>query len=86
MVPHTWSSVLCHMLTKDIECTVNAAKSSFWRYFNLFISDYAHICSFLKNERFMQYCCSSYGSPLWSLQSDGVETLCVAWGKARKII
>ncbi len=31
-----------HMSTKD------AAKNSFWRSFNLFISDYGHIYSFLK--------------------------------------
>ncbi len=37
-----------HMSTKDKECIVNAAKNSFWRYFNLFISDYGHIYSFLK--------------------------------------
>ncbi len=35
-----------HMSTKDKECTVNAAKNSFWRSFNLFISDYGHIYSF----------------------------------------
>ncbi len=34
-----------HTLTKDKECTVKAAKFS-CRYFNLFISDYGHICSF----------------------------------------
>ncbi len=37
-----------HMSTKDKECTVNAGKNSFWRSFNLFISDYDHIYSFLK--------------------------------------
>ncbi len=37
-----------HMSTKEKECTVNAAKNSFWRSFNLFISDYGHIYSFLK--------------------------------------
>ncbi len=35
-----------HMSTKDKECTVNAAKNSFWRSFNLFISDYGHISFF----------------------------------------
>ncbi len=35
-----------HMSTKDKECTVNAAKNSFWWSFNLFISDYGHIYSF----------------------------------------
>ncbi len=75
-----------HMSTKDKECTVNAAKNSFWRSFNWFISDYGHIYSFLKNELFRQYCCSYYGSPLCTLQSDGVESLCVAWRKALSII
>ncbi len=74
------------MLTKDKECTVNAAKYSFWRSFNLFISDYGHIYSFLKNELFRQYCCSYYVLPLWPLQSDGVESLCVSWRKALRII
>ncbi len=37
-----------HMSTKDKEFTVNAAKNSFGRSFNLFISDYGHIYSFLK--------------------------------------
>ncbi len=32
-----------HISTKDKECTVNAAKNSFCRSFNLFISDYGHI-------------------------------------------
>ncbi len=41
-----------HMSTKDKECTVNAAKNSFWRFFNLFISDYGHIYPFLKKMSF----------------------------------
>ncbi len=53
-----------HMSTKDKECIINAAKNSFWRSFNLFISDYGHIYSFLKKLLFRQYCCSYYGSPL----------------------
>ncbi len=32
--------------TEDKECTVNAAKNSFWRSFNLLISDYGHFYSF----------------------------------------
>ncbi len=44
---------LCHhMLTKDKECTVNAAKNSFWRSFNLFISDYGLIYFSFLNELF----------------------------------
>ncbi len=41
---------------------------------------------FFFNELFRQYCCSYHGSPLWPLQSDGVEPLCVAWRKALRII
>ncbi len=39
-----------HVSTKDKECTVNAPKSSFGGTLNLFISDYGHIYSFLKND------------------------------------
>ncbi len=34
-----------HMSTKDKECTVNAARNSFWISFNLFISDYGLLFS-----------------------------------------
>ncbi len=40
-----------HISTKDKECTVNAAKNIFWRSFNLPISDYGHIYSFLKKKK-----------------------------------
>ncbi len=75
-----------HMSTKDKECTVNATKNCFWRSFNLFISDYGHIYSLKKRVLFRQYCYSYKGSPLWPLQSDGVEYLCFEWRKALKII
>ncbi len=58
---------------------VTAAKTSFWRAFNLFMSDFGHISSVLKGQLFRQYCCSFYGAPLWYLKSDGVEAICVAW-------
>ncbi len=38
------------------------------------------------NELFRQYCCNYQGSPLWPWQSDEVESLCVAWRKALRII
>ncbi len=41
------------MSTKDKECTVNAAKNTFWRYFNLLISDYGYIYSFKKKKSFV---------------------------------
>ncbi len=39
-----------HMSTKYNECTLKAAKTSFWRSFNLFISDYGHIDTFLRKK------------------------------------
>ncbi len=58
---------------------VTADKASFWHVFNLFVSDFGHIYSFLKGQLFRQYCGSFYGGPLWYLKSDGVETIYVAW-------
>ncbi len=75
-----------HMSTKDKECTVNIGKIVFG---DLLICSYLIMVistlSFL-NELFKQYCCSYYGSPLWPLQSDGVESISVAWRKAMRII
>ncbi len=63
----------------DKDVMVTAGKASFWLVFNLFMSDFGHIYSFLKGQLFSQYCCSFYEAPLWYLKSDGVEVTCVAW-------
>ena len=34
------------------------------------------------SQLFQQYCCSYYGAPLWLLNSNEVEAVCVAWRKA----
>ncbi len=47
---------------------------------------FVDITSYLEKELFKQYYCSYYGSPLWPLQSDGVESLCVVSRKALRII
>ncbi len=57
-----------HMLTKE--------RNSFWRSFNLFIFDYGYIYS-LKKEFLVNITVITIGrSPLWTLQGDGVESLC----------
>ncbi len=71
-----------YISTADRDAIVKVAKSSFWRAYNLFMADYGHIYSFLKNQLFNQYCCSFYGSPLWKLDCDSVNDLCVAQRKA----
>ncbi len=42
----------------DKDSMVTADKASFWHVFNLFMSDFGHIYSFLKGQLFIQYCCS----------------------------
>ncbi len=42
--------------TDDNDCIVTVAEAIFWRSFNLFMSDYDHIYSFLKSQLFVQYC------------------------------
>ena len=65
---------------------VESAVHSFWRGFNLFMSEFGHLNGFVKCRLFMRYCCSYYGAPLWSLYSSGFESLCVAWRKALRSI
>ncbi len=72
--------------SNDQDSMVNAAKASFWRSFNSFMSDFGHIYSFLKSKLFKQYCCSFYGAPLWYLNGEGVKAICVAWRKALRMI
>ena len=48
----------------DRESISLTAKSSFWKSFNSFISNFGHTYSFIKCSLFKQFCCSFYGSPL----------------------
>ncbi len=68
--------------TNDKDSIVKSAKANFWRSFNLFRSDLGHIYSCIKCKLFQQYCCSFYGAPLWSLNSQATEDICIAWRKA----
>ena len=66
----------------DKKIMVKSAKSCFWRNFNICISDFDQLSYIIKCKLFNQYCCSFYGSPLWSLNSTIVEFMCVDWRKA----
>ena len=46
------------------------------------MSDFGQLSYIVKCKLFNQYCCSFYGSPLWSLKSTIVESMCVDWRKA----
>ena len=68
--------------SSDRESISLTAKSSFWKSFNGFMSNFGHTYSFIKCSLFKQFCCSFYGSPLWNLNGPGVQSLCVDWRKS----
>ena len=59
-----------------------SAKSSFWKSFNILIAEFGKLSPFVISKLFNQYCCSFYGSPLWSISGAAVQALCVDWRKA----
>ena len=79
----TLATHLDHFISStDKKSTVKSAKSCFWRSFNMFMSDIGQLSYTVKCKLFNQYCCSFYGSPLWSLKSTIVEYMCVDLRKA----
>ena len=46
------------------------------------MADFGQLSYIVKCKLFNQYCGSFYGSPLWSLNSTIVESMCVDWRKA----
>ncbi len=64
--------------TNDNESMCKSVIVSFWMYFNMFMSDFGHIYSFVKSKLFKMYCCSFYGVPLWLLYGSTVKYVCVA--------
>jgi exonuclease III len=75
-----------YISTVDNEKGIKQAISSFWKSFNLFMTDFGHVYSFVKCKLFKQYCCAFYGSPLWDLNSTSAENLCIAWRKALRVL
>ena len=74
---------LCHFIScTDKKSIVKSAKSCFWGSFNICMSDFGQLSNAVKCKLFKQYCCSFYGSPMWSLKSTVVESMCVDWRKA----
>ena len=67
---------------KDKDSMISAGIASFWKAYNIFMSDFGSVYSFLKCKLFQQYCCSFYGANLWLLNSNRCMDICVAWRKA----
>ena len=75
--------ILGHTISSsDCESILLTAKTSFWKNFNSFISNFRHTYAFIKCSQFKQFCCSFYGSPLSNLNC--VQSLCVDWRKSLK--
>jgi len=74
---------LGHTISSDDKSQiVKSAASSFWRYFNIFTSNFQCLSASIKSKLFNQFCCSYYGAPIWSLKSNAVKSLCTDWRKA----
>ncbi len=63
---------------------ISGAIASFWKAFNLLMSDFGGLYSFIKCKLFKQYCCSFYGSNLLLLTSKRCYDICVACRRALK--
>ncbi len=61
----TADHLICHRLsTIHKSSMITAAESSFWKSFNLFMANFSHSYSIVKNKFFNQYCCYLYSAPL----------------------
>ena len=69
----------------DNKNIVKSVKSYFWISFNIFMSDFGQLSYTVKCKLFNTYCCSLYGSLLWSPKSTIAESLCVDWRKGVEV-
>ena len=70
--------------TSDRDSIILAAKRTFWKSYNIFISNFGHLYSLLKVSVFAQFCCSFYGLPLWL--STEVHSLYLDWRKSLRML
>ncbi len=70
--------------TVDKSSVSTEAESSFWTSFILFMANFSHSYSIVKNNLFKQYCCSFYIAPLWSFND--FEKISVSWRKALRVL
>jgi len=56
--------------------------SSFHGYVNKLLGLYGGFCGPVIHKLFSSFCCSFYGSPLWSFSSVNFKKVCIQWNKA----
>ncbi len=66
----------------DKDSMIRGAITSSSKAFNLLMSDFGGLYSFIKCKLFKHYCCNFYGSTLWLLTSKSCYDICVAWRRA----
>ena len=71
-----------HVSTINENSLVADGIATFWRGYDMFMSDFGHRETAVKCKLFKQYSCSYYGAPLWDLQSNSVGNTCIVWRKA----
>ena len=68
--------------SNDRDNITKSAKSIFWKIFNISMAEFGKLSPFVISKLFNQYCCSFYGSPLWSISGAAVQALCTDRRKA----
>ena len=81
-------SHLGHIITSTMDDTadIQQRRNSFIGQTNNVLCFFNKLDTSVKLQLFKSYCCSFYGSELWSLDNIHVDNICVAWRKALRRI
>ena len=78
---------LGNLISNDMQDTVDYGITKFNSSFNYFISSFGKCQSSVKNNLFIQYCTSFYGSQIWPLyKKDLIKKISIRWRMALKRI
>ena len=83
----TWTDhivLLGHILYPNLDdsCDIDARRHDFCSQVNYFIARFGHLTPALKIRLFQTYCQSFYGSQIWDLNNNKINTFSVSWRKA----
>ncbi len=70
-----------HISSVNNTSMIQAAEAQFWKSFNLFLANFGHGYSAVKNKLFKQFYYSFYALTLWSLHGNECSKICIAWRK-----
>ena len=83
----TWTDHIVHLghilyPNLDDSCDIDARRHDFCSQVNYFIARFGHLTPALKIRLFQTYCQSFYGSQIWDLNNNKINTFNVSWRKA----